>query len=217
MILKSYELSDIFSTKCASVSADLLARYEPQGNEKLPDFGDPSVTSLRVVKSSASEDSPGKKGKRSLTHKQTSCPPNHAYNDAVCRPYVSPQALTVSCITPYGQSIEWYDAECPPNQICVSINTSSIDTFAARHAAYCVDYEYFSSLAKAYVNEGSAKAGAIMSQINFSAGQRASLEIGHLGVAAVITTPDNHTSIFARDLTIEAMGVSQDTSQAPAS
>ena len=111
---------------------------------------------------------------------------------------------------------ETYDRECEPNQICVSINTDTTYTFAAKHRAFCVDYEYFTSLAKVYVKDGSTSAGGIVSQINFSPGQRASLASGKMGVAAVITGADNHTSIFATDLKIEADGVNKEYNWAPA-
>ena len=109
---------------------------------------------------------------------------------------------------------ETYDRECMPNQICVSINTDTPYTFAAKHKAFCVDYAYFTSLAKVFTEDGSTQAGGIVSQINFNAQQRASLAGGKLGVAAVITGPDNHTSIFATDLKIEADGVNKEYSWA---
>ena len=153
--------------------------------------------------------------KRVLAHPQTACPPRYRFLDSSCNPHVSPQAFTILCDEPYGQRFETYLRECEPTQICVSINTDTPHTFAAKHQAFCVDYEYFVSLAKVYVEDGSTKAGTMVSQINLSPEQRASLAIGKMGVAAVITGPDNHTSIFATDLKIEADGVSKEYSWAP--
>ena len=217
-LLRSSAATLLMSFSLYSCCSDLLAR--PAHLTKIIDL-DPTDNHVNpqteAFNPTVLNDWSPTKRKRGLTYQQKSCPPNYVYNDSFCKPYTSPQAFTVSCNTPYGQSVEWFHGECQSNQICVSINTQTVDAFAAKHAAYCVDYEYFSSLAKVYVKEGSAKAGSIISQINFNAGQRASLEIEQLSVAAVLTGQDNHTSIFAQDMKIEADGVTKEYSWAPAS
>ena len=98
--------------------------------------------------------------------------------------------------------------ECLPTQLCVQLerpnNPNSLDLVTR---AYCVDYEYFASLAQVYQAQGSAKAGSIISQMNLNPGQRATLAGGNWGVAAVLTGSDNHTSVLAADLSIEADGL----------
>jgi len=72
-------------------------------------------------------------------------------------------------------------------------------------------------LAKVSVEERATKAGSVVSQIEFNVGQRASLARRKLGVMAVLTGPDNHTSVFATDLKIEAEGMDREFSWTSAS
>ena len=152
--------------------------------------------------------------KRSLVWAIDNCPPDYILFRSFCRYEVSPQTYATDCMSdlPNQHFSLDNDGECASTEIYVEIGTvgglnlDNVNIPAGRRA-YCVSYEYFLRLSRVYTHEGGDKAGMIFSQLNFNAGQRATFTGGGYGLAAVLTGLDDHSSLTADWLRIEALGV----------
>ena len=154
--------------------------------------------------------------KRQLVSPTAACPDGFEISSSRCRYEHSPQAYTVFCISNPGMRAQLINQECLPTQLCVQLDRpADPNTLDLRTRAYCVEYEYFARLAQVYQSQGRATAGSIVSQMNLNPAQRAGLASRDLGIAAVLTGLDNHTSVLASNLSIEADGVGAGDSGGP--
>ena len=148
--------------------------------------------------------------RRGLVNPAAACPEGFGTTSSRCRYEISPQSYIVFCVSNPSMRAQLLNRECTPTQLCVQLDRSTNPNgLDLRTRAYCVEVEYFAALAQVYQSHGSEKAGSIVSQMNLSPGQRASLAGGNVGIAAVLTGLDNHTSVLAADLSIEADGLSR--------